>query len=91
MEMHYNFDDDFEAFKQEILESEEPQALQGLMKKLRQIRSYTHVVPMKETDKIRTRRAQQSTWKKKKGSTRDPTAAEIAEENFNKQLAKRKR
>ncbi|KAI9608439.1 hypothetical protein H4Q26_004621 [Puccinia striiformis f. sp. tritici PST-130] len=43
MEMHYNFDDDFEAFKQEILESEEPQALQGLMKKLRQIRSYTHV------------------------------------------------
>ncbi|POW17788.1 hypothetical protein PSHT_06288 [Puccinia striiformis] len=46
---------------------------------------------MKETDKIQTRRAQQSTWKKKKGSTRDPTAAEITEENFNKKLAKHKR
>ncbi|KAI9601342.1 hypothetical protein H4Q26_001158 [Puccinia striiformis f. sp. tritici PST-130] len=44
-----------------------------------------------ETDKIQTRRAQQSTWKKKKGSTRDPTAAEITEENFNKKLAKHKR
>ncbi|KAH9473337.1 hypothetical protein Pst134EA_000410 [Puccinia striiformis f. sp. tritici] len=46
---------------------------------------------MKETDKIQTRRAQQSTWKKKKGSTRDPTAAEITEKNFNKKLAKHKR
>jgi hypothetical protein len=91
----YDFDDDFEAFKQEILASHHPSALEATMKKLRRVHANTHVVPLAEPDPIRVTRKVERPWKKRKGSgrvqKRDDTHAEIVEAQIKKAQARKAR
>jgi hypothetical protein len=101
----YSFDADFEDLKQEILRTHNPSALKDVVKRFRKIIRNTHVVPnsasgevvqMAPTSIIRTRSKKSSQAKKaatagKRKRTRDPIAAEIAEEEIKTSLAKVKR
>ena len=79
----YNFDADFEVFKQELLANEPASALEGIMKKVQQVAAGTHIVPISKPSVIRNKRKGQST---KKGcgviEKRDPIAAEIVNEEM---------
>ena len=101
----YSFDADFEDLKQEILRTHNPSALKDVVQRFRKVIRKTHVVPnsatgevvqMAPTSIIRTRNKKSSQAKKaatagKRKRTRDPIAAEIAEQEIKTSVAKEKR
>ncbi|KAA1069237.1 hypothetical protein PGT21_017328 [Puccinia graminis f. sp. tritici] len=89
----YNFHDDYAALKEEILAKEKESDLPGLMAKLRQVRSNTHVVPLGHAPIVRnTRKVPKK--KRKQGYTRsadrDPIHAEVAEAQVNQAQAQKR-